>query len=610
MDFAIILSALKPYHHIEPTSSPAPLLHQTERRLRAHAPIEGDAPYDFVAVDFDAPGDTRSRRFQKHAWRTIGPIYALHAYFDDERWLRLARHYAEHWIEASERAPEPGEGAEIEGINHFAWYDMAVGLRASRLAYLLDRLARARGRDEALIDRFARMLSRHLDFLADEASFARHSNHGMFQALGYLSACRRFPETPWIAGHAPRAEAMFAEMIAQQFHPDGVHREHSPGYHDYFVHLFHSALMDGLLTAADFPQGLLEAAEQALFWMVTPDGRLLALGDTNPRRAGGGLWRIEGERERAFVDRLRTGWRRRRDELGGKLYEHAGLAFFRSRGAGRARSYLAFNAGFHSRVHKQADDLSMVWFEGRDAILADPGSYGYFGRTEPGSDLHDAGFWYADPKRIYVESTGAHNCVEIDGRSHQRREVSPYGSAITRFRAGRRLHMVRARLRYLPGDVRHTRTLILRPGRWLIVLDRLSGGHEHRYAQCFKLGRTCRVVCEGLPPEAEGRAVHISQFLERGAPSLARGQREPELRGWVSERYGGLSPAPSLRFDHAPGKAARIGTILSVDASARVIAHELDEKLARGWIDVESEDGVERITLALGHGKVALGPRP
>ncbi|MBC7987562.1 MAG: heparinase II/III family protein, partial [Sphingomonadaceae bacterium] len=435
MDFAITLSALQPFHHIEPTSPPATLRRRVDRLLHAHAPIEGETPLEFVEIDFDAPGDTRSRRFQKHAWRTIGPIFALHAFFGDERWLRLARHYASRWMEALDRAPEPHDEAPGgEGVNHFAWYDMAVGLRASRLAYLLDRLARAPDRDEALIDQYAHMLARHLDFLTDEANFARHSNHGMFEALGYLSACRRFPDTPWIAAHAPRAEAMFAEMVAQQFHPDGVHREHSPGYHDYFVQLFHSGLMDGLLRPADFPEGLLEAAEQALFWMVAPNGTLLAFGDTNPKPAGRGLWRIEGERERAFAAKLRYGWRRRRDEIGAKLYPDAGLAFIRARGKEGTRSYLAFNGGFHSRVHKQADDLSMVWFEGGDAILADPGSYGFLGRTEPGSALHEAGFWYGDLKRVYVETTAAHNCVEIDGRSHPRRDAPPYGSAIARVR--------------------------------------------------------------------------------------------------------------------------------------------------------------------------------
>ncbi|MBC7985352.1 MAG: hypothetical protein H7X93_01580, partial [Sphingomonadaceae bacterium] len=158
--------------------------------------------------------------------------------------------------------------------------------------------------------------------------------------------------------------------------------------------------------------------------------------------------------------------------------------------------------------------------------------------------------------------------------------------------------MIRARVRYRPGDVRHIRTLVFEPGRWLIVLDWLSGARAHRYAQCFKLGRTCRVLCEGLPPEAEGtRAVHVSQFLDAGAPSLARGQTTPELRGWVSESYGALVPAPSLRFDLPPVQDARIGTILAVDEPARVVAHSLDDKLSLGWIDVESAGGVERVTL-------------
>jgi hypothetical protein len=37
---------------------------------------------------------------------------------------------------------------------------------------------------------------------------------------------------------------------------------------------------------------------------------------------------------------------------------------------------------------------------------------------------------YSDPNRIYVETTRAHNTVEIDGLSHPRRNVQPYGSGL------------------------------------------------------------------------------------------------------------------------------------------------------------------------------------
>ena len=61
-------------------------------------------------------------------------------------------------------------------------------------------------------------------------------------------------------------------------------------------------------------------------------------------------------------------------------------------------SYLAQQAGFHSRTHKQADDLSFIWYDRGTEILIDAGRYGYLGRTETGSDLWNQGFLVFGPE--------------------------------------------------------------------------------------------------------------------------------------------------------------------------------------------------------------------
>ena len=171
-------------------------------------------------------------------------------------------------------------------------------------------------------------------------------------------------------------------------------------------------------------------------------------------------------------------------------------------------SYLAQQAAFHSRTHKQADDLSFIWYDRGAVILIDAGSYGFLGRTESGSDLWNKGFWYSDPKRIYVESTRSHNTVEIDGMSFNRRESPPYGSAIERWGETEDglLFVETHALQF--ETVGHTRLLVLDPGNWLLVYDWLSdeAGAEHDFRQWFHFAPDLTVETQNGELRVSGRA--------------------------------------------------------------------------------------------------------
>ena len=84
-------------------------------------------------------------------------------------------------------------------------------------------------------------------------------------------------------------------------------------------------------------------------------------------------------------------------------------------------SYLAQTCAFHSRVHKHADDLSLIWWEHGHQILIDPGKYGYL---DPSPKNPSGG----SSEGVLLLSPSAHLC-EVDGRSQHRRnrrtELSP-----------------------------------------------------------------------------------------------------------------------------------------------------------------------------------------
>src|SRR5699024_9768774 len=117
------------------------------------------------------------------------------------------------------------------------------------------------------------------------------------------------------------------------------------------------------------------------------------------------------------------------------VYQDGGYAFVRSPqpdqpGDLEKSSYLAFSAAFHSRTHKHADDLNVVWYDRGQEVLIDAGRFGYGELLSEGSPLRRKGFYYAAPERRYVEGTMAHNTLMMDGQNQDRRTRTPYGSGI------------------------------------------------------------------------------------------------------------------------------------------------------------------------------------
>src|SRR5690606_34838719 len=121
---------------------------------------------------------------------------------------------------------------------------------------------------------------------------------------------------------------------------------------------------------------------------------------------------------------------------------------------------------------------SFIWYERGRMVLIDPGRFGYLDPTDPSSDLGMRGYYYAHASRVYVEESRAHNAIEIDGGSYQRRGVTPYGSGIVGAGEFNGIHHAAGRVEHLTIDrsarILHTRLLLLRPGEWLVVLDRME----------------------------------------------------------------------------------------------------------------------------------------
>ena len=595
-------SSILPFENLETTARDLSVnfLKFTERNLNEGWERDKfSIPSVLPPVDWSA--HNRSFSYHLHAWDAIADLLMRYDRLGERPYFDASLAHARSWIEEFQ-LPLLGKDSagELDALVHpkmpVEWYDMAVGLRVYRIAYILDVLLHTDGAERD-VELFTEALRFHLKLLRREHFFRKHSNHGFYQALGQLAATRRFRDSPEFADDFQLAQQRFKEVLDAHFARDGAHLEHSPGYHFMILGTIMNARRSGLIEAAHV-EDVVANIERAFSWMVGPDWRIATFGDTDPRGMVRQLKTAEMFRDPAARYIISGGEVGTPPPEGVQAYRDAGYAFARLYAPEvepvlQNASYLAQTAAFHSRVHKHADHLGFVWHDrGRD-ILIDPGRYGYAGRTETGSDLFNQGFWYADPKRIYVESTRAHNCVEIDARSYPRRGVTPFGSALRYAGEQDGLAVTDCELTHL-RSIRHRRVLVMAPGHFLLVVDWLNDrGGKHDYRQWFQFapewtlepaggGIVARAPAHG--PEEAGEALERGTGLVVGKPGQEargrealtlvnlveddvlgrpiRGQEEPELQGWMSDAAYSLVPSTSVAVEATGRSMARFATLL------------------------------------------------
>jgi Heparinase II/III-like protein/Heparinase II/III N-terminus len=533
-----------------------------------------------IIPPIDWSAHNRSFSFQLHSWDAISDTLIAYSLWGDRRFIDASLAHIRAWIDLFQ-VPVLGRHSaeELDALvtphMPMEWYDMAVGRRVYRIAYAIDFLAREPDTSDAELELFWRSLRFHLALLGREHFFRKHSNHGLYQALGHLAAARRLIGLPGMAAELEIAKRRLIALLDLHFAADGTHREHSPGYHYMLLGTLMNARRTGLIEGKE-TEDRLKDIQEVLMWMTKPGLHLATFGDTDPRCLESGEKFAELYEHPALRYIISGGKIGSPPQMGVTALMHGGYAFVRLPAPDAAgpepwrASYLAQIAGFHSRVHKHADHLSFVWYDKEQDILIDPGRYAYEGRTEIGTPLFEDGFWYADPKRIYVESTRAHNCIEVDGRNQQRKGVKPFGSALRYAGQQDDLVVTDCQVTYF-RTIGHWRGLIFAPGEFLIVLDHLHDrlDVEHEWRQWFQLAPQWRVTkkANGLlvrsVQASEKQSLHITSMTSEAVLGrVARGEKQPELQGWMSDAPYNLTPCTSICFQRQ-GRTASFATLFS-----------------------------------------------
>lgn len=466
------------------------------------------------------PQGSRSWRYELHTLTWLKEALARHAAARDVELLAVARDVVLDWARAH-RDPA-GEQSE------FAWYDMAVGLRAPYVAYVL-RAGLAEGmlddEDAALLLETA---ERHGSELADRRHYAAGNNHGLFQDEGLYLLARLLPVLPaapaWRELALTRMKATLEQTVSVE---DGAHLEHSPAYQLAMVDLVARLAPN----VGELPElgPLLDRMRRTAAWQTTPLGRMAQLGDTDDLPAP--PW------ARQAAEGLR----------GAHVLAEAGQAIVRE-----GDSYLAVVAAHHGSAHKHADDGSFVLIEEGKVVLGDSGRWGYY---------------EDEPDRVYARSAAAHNVLTVDAQDFEWRDAEPYGSGIEAVAEGDGAYSIAVRNPLLERQgVMHRRGLLYLPGKALLIRDEVTATGHREYIRHFHFGPELELDMEGdnrILFNGSGTAGALIELSEGTEVNLVRGNETPHL-GWTYPADRERTEVWTVRLRSVGGDATLV-TALSMD---------------------------------------------
>lgn len=495
-------------------------------------------PFDWHADPF---GD-RNWMFQLHAWRLIDPhLNRLRHEPDHPRAFTDIHAIIADWHRANMRSQR----------GRFTWYDMATGLRALRLAYLVlatRRLGTPLPDPKMMVE----LVERHAAILTDPDRLSP-GNHGLFQMNGLMALLWLHPGLPGAARMKRYAAKQMSRLLDRQLGPEGVHTEDAPYYHFFTVKKIARILGAPWWRGSDLApmRARLAHAEAAANWLADPAGRCVPIGDSDESVL------LTGPPALSAWPHIRRG-----AHLGAALDGYGVVRSAPDVPPERSR-ILFLTASFHAHGHKHADCLSFVWQEAGHNILIDSGKYGY----------------ERNAMRDYFVSTCAHSTVEIGIEAFDRAAAHAYGSGLRRVTAPGETWVIEAEADRRHVGAMHRRSVFYRPGRFVLAVDHIrpaDGTTAETGPQRFTswwhfdpdLDLTVGVSpgiwwAAGLP---EGRRVHITHVANAGPPQgqLHLGEMTPRIQGWVSRSYLDHAPAPVLGFPAETGSGYFSATLFEI----------------------------------------------
>lgn len=480
-------------------------------------PVPFTLPFDWTADPFE----DANWRFQLSAWRPLDVYIGLHCRTRDPGAYQILVEAMLDWGRA-----------EARGRRKTAfWGDMAAGIRAAKLAYVISQpdFGALSTLKRAAVVRLAR---RHLARLRDP-DFIAYSNHALAQIHGAAALCHYAPHWPEARGGQAYVSDLLSRLLLTQFGRRGVHLEHSPGYHLFALREFRRMAETGWFDNADLDRTI-RAAQRAAPWFIFPDETLSAAGDSSP---------VRRPMPHPVV----------KDRIIGRIFREAGYAIVRGAWGRPVRRcpMLLVTCGHHSGVHKHADDLSFELFERGSRLIIDTGKYSYS----------------AGPIRDFSLSAPAHNTINLVAERNDNglAVTPPAGGGLTSMSRRRWGWLIAGRIERPAFGVAHERRFLYRPGQWLILLDRVTSDAPRQLTAWLHLHP--RIRAEAAPDGWTWKYLSIRHVSDHPLTlHRVRGQESPP-QGWMASDYHRRVENDALAAEWQ-GQGGRLATIITLGQGA------------------------------------------
>jgi len=419
---------------------------------------------------------------------------------------------------------------------------------------------------------------------------SRHSsanNHLLGEMVGLYAAATAWGFWDESGRWRRLAREILLEELPRQVHVDGVSREQTVDYQMFVLQMLVIAGLIGEEADEPFPAEYWVTVDRMLGFLESiadAGGHLPAFGDSDD----GMLFMLSPRaREQRFADLLgirdfmndvaptaarsspaaqwiASGFSRPvnwQASAGGRVraFSEGGYFVLGDRFGQRDEVLLVADAaplGFLSiAAHGHADCLSFVLSLGGEPVLVDPGTYCY----------HSDPVW-----REYFKGTSAHNTVRVDGLD-QSESAGPFMWArkavphLEAFDAGASPQRFAARhdgYRRLDDPVSHAREIICDTGASEVtVIDTLDCAGTHRVERFWHFAEECAVVRRDERSVTLRAANCVVDLVAADAAEIdcRIGSMQP-ISGWVSQRFGSRSPAPTVVMSNDVVGSARLVT--------------------------------------------------
>lgn len=516
-----------PYYYDELSASTA--------IARADAAINGNwyipsPPYrlrvpniDTYRFDAYVPNvDSNSFKFQIHYFTTLNQLTQAYAATGQDRYLLYGKRIVSSWTKQypiSDYARHP-----------WPYHDHGTAIRAFHLLNFWNAFQTSRvNTDPAFSQLFAKTLYEHAALLAKASFYKPNNNHGIFQDMALTAIAETHQAFERSSEWRSLATTRLTKQLNHSLSADGVHLEHSPYYQIYMYDTLSRfndwaaanrfSLSNRMRDVRDMPI--------ALTYMLKPNGTLPMFGDS-PSLVHHSETVPHIERYPHLLYAMSNGTRGTAPTIRvGRLADQ--YAFFRQHWGGRSGSFrdavhVMMTAGYHSNVHKHADDLSIdVSGYGRDFIV-ESGRYAYTSR----------------PERQVVLPAAAHNTVHVSGQSFRlsadnlrRSRITAVGVASTQWTATGTNSLI-------GNGMTHTRRLAYDLDGTILVYDRITSPVTASFVQRFHLGvglnRTESGSRYAYFKDTAGRSLHLLQLEIDTVPKLAIGSSYVSYRDYDWQR--------------------------------------------------------------------------